>query len=326
MGSLEDFIKKYKVPDYWGIPKEDEVKGMADGLANTLATYGSQRFGNVHVKSREIREKVEGIDERLRDLGMRVVALHAYMSKDRMEPEVGLLLSEIPAQAGNRFGAVEIETRVSILSFLYKSPDDLVDAIRREYPHDFVPQKKTFEVELSGPLIGVRGLKYVDGEFSSVVKYHTMKTIWGKGPVTASCMSLNSHHPPYQGCGCGLYAFYSYDHLMQYGSDLSGTNFLRVVVKGFGDIIECDSGFRSEKMSLLGVLYDEKEVDVYGQKINLLSAYESVADKLGVPVMEIEDIPEFAYNMGAVYRGADAIESETDNRSWFQRLIDEGGS
>lgn len=202
------------------------------------------------------------------------------------------------------FGTEQINDRLAAMGF---STRIVAESIRAACgPEGGDPDRVPNEPEtLPGPLIGVRALRYVahTGSLKSINEPLT-NGCWDGAQMAMHCPHGHTE-PRLEGCGCGLHAYDSHhalladpDHTIAQSPD-----FVRCVVKGYGAIAEAEYGFASQYMRPLAVILDQPELQFYGVTFDVLAAFENVACKLGVPLIDTADVAAFARNHG-VY-GAD---------------------
>lgn len=79
--------------------------------------------------------------------------------------------------------------------------------------------------------------------------------VWLPGSNTASCLLNDTSSEPVphieQGCHCGFNAFFSFDDAVSYSRI---NNFVLGVILGAGKVAIHDTGFRSEKAQILGLI------------------------------------------------------------------------
>lgn len=155
------------------------------------------------------------------------------------------------------------------------------------------------EQTLRRPLIGVRTMAYdrPTGLLGSAV--HSHSGLWDGSQMVMHCSEHGHTEPPITGCGCGLYAYDSYESLAEDDAELAGSPaHVRCVVKGHGPIVEAERGFVAQRMKPLALVFDHPNRTYFGVELPVLGAFEALAERLSVALIHATDIPRFARNQG----------------------------
>ena len=162
--------------------------------------------------------------------------------------------------------------------------------------------------KLDAPLMGVREWNVgTDGRLLSTGYTYT----WNPGVQQAECKDILSvsmpsypwddlyesshrHRAPHRGCGCGLYAFYTYDSMIKHGDNVTHkSNGISGVVSAWGKVIRSEYGFRAEYMKVEAFILEYPKRSYWGTSVDFTEAHESLAKKHGVPLIKSFEVSAF---------------------------------
>ena len=121
---------------------------------------------------------------------------------------------------------------------------------------------------------------------------------------------ISAHSAPDPDCGCGYYAYYDLDaHEADFGAAPRRFSFesvsTRAVVSAWGDVDLHETGFRSEWMQVEALIVGTAVHKHLGHWIDLMPAWEALAERYAVPLIEEEDAEAFCRERGEVLDSRD---------------------
>ena len=131
------------------------------------------------------------------------------------------------------------------------------------------------------------------------------RVVWSPGEVMeARCLGpefdskVLNHPAPQPYCDCGLYAFYNHKNFEEHGNvggvDVKSHPQIVGLVAAGGDIVHGEYGFKSQYMTIKAIIRTEDQFKIYGKPYDIEPAYQELAARYGVPVINKEDIESFA--------------------------------
>lgn len=152
--------------------------------------------------------------------------------------------------------------------------------------------------DYTAPLLGVRKWQVENGKLNGLFK----RGEWARGgEQKAKCDEHDS--PPAVNCSCGLYAFYDYDLYSQHCGELNGVEQILGIISARGDIVLAQYGFRAEYMKIEAFLLNKLSISVFGSEVSIAVAYEAMAKRYGVPLLDPQEVPSFCEELGGVVLG-----------------------
>lgn len=133
--------------------------------------------------------------------------------------------------------------------------------------------------DLLTPIVGYRHWKVRDGQLRSP---HVAECVWDGAEKTALCIPYAGregyqHAAPKQGCGCGLYAYFT----PRDGYGVHGA------VVATGRLVVHETGLRAERLQIVAFA-ENSEVE----------ELPAIAKRLGVPIVPTEELELFVAEFG----------------------------
>ncbi len=101
------------------------------------------------------------------------------------------------------------------------------------------------------------------------------------------------HKAPNYYCTCGLYAYYNRDSYMDHSEQQASNGGIAGVVSAWGKVFRREYGFRAQFMRLEAFIRMCPDMEYMGKRFDLSGAYQEMAERHDVPLIEEEEVSVF---------------------------------